>query len=50
MVVNSEFPQDLLIDDLITLTPVTVCKYLGVGISNDGGWNMEINQRIRDVK
>jgi hypothetical protein len=48
--VNSEFPWDLPIDDLITLTPVTQCKYLGVSISNDGGWNMEINQRIRDAK
>jgi hypothetical protein len=50
MAVNSEFPQDLLIDDVITLTPVTHCKYLGVNIKNDGGWNMEINQRIRDGK
>jgi hypothetical protein len=50
IVVNSEFPQDLLTDDLITITPVTHCKYLGVSISNDGGWNMEINQRIRDTK
>jgi hypothetical protein len=32
MAVNSEFPRDLLIDDLITLTPETHCKYLGVSI------------------
>jgi hypothetical protein len=44
MVVNSEFLRDLLIDDLITLTPVTHCKYLGVSISNDGGWNMEMKE------
>jgi hypothetical protein len=50
MAVNNEFPRDILIDDLITLTPVTHCKYLGVSISNNGGWNMEINQRIRDAK
>jgi hypothetical protein len=50
MAVNSEFPWDLLIDDLITLTQVTHCKYLGVSISNDGRWNMEINQRIRDAE
>jgi hypothetical protein len=50
MVVNSEFLLDLLIDQLITLTPVTCCTYLGVSISSDGGWNMEINQRIRDGK
>jgi hypothetical protein len=37
MAVNSEFPRDLLIDDLITLTPATHCKHLGVSISNDGG-------------
>jgi hypothetical protein len=42
MAANSEFPQDLIIEDLITITPVTHCKYLGVNISNDGGWNMEI--------
>jgi hypothetical protein len=48
--VNSEFPRDLLIDDLISSTPVTRCKYLGVSSSNDGGWNMEMNQRIRDAK
>jgi hypothetical protein len=50
MAVNSEFPRDLLIDDIITLTPVTRCKYLGVSISNEGGLNMEINQRIRGAK
>jgi hypothetical protein len=50
MAVNSEFPRDLLRDDLISLTPVAHCKYLGVSFSKDGGWNMEINQRIRDAK
>jgi hypothetical protein len=50
MAVNSEFPRDLLRDDIISLTPVAHCKYLAVSISNDGGWNMEINQRIRDAK
>jgi hypothetical protein len=50
MAVKSEFPRDLLIDDIITVTPVTRCKYLGVSISNEGGLNMEINQRIRDAK
>jgi hypothetical protein len=29
---------------------VTHCKYQGVSISNDGGWNIEINQRIREAK
>jgi coenzyme F420-reducing hydrogenase gamma subunit len=47
MAVKREFPRDLLIDDLITSTPATCCKYLGVSISSDGGWNMEKNQRIR---
>jgi hypothetical protein len=50
MAENSEFPQDLLTDYLIALTPVTHCKYLGVSISDNWGWNMEINQRIRDGK
>jgi hypothetical protein len=35
MAANSEFPWDPLIDDLIILTPVTHCKYLGVSINND---------------
>jgi hypothetical protein len=48
--VNGELPWDLLIDDLITLTPVIYCKYLGMSISNDGEWNMEINQIIRGGK
>jgi hypothetical protein len=45
MAVNSEFLRDLLIDDLITLTPVTHCRYLAVSISNDGS-----KPRIRDAK
>jgi hypothetical protein len=50
MAVNSEFPRDLLTNDLIALTPVSHCKYLGVSTGNDGGWNVEINQRIKDAK
>jgi hypothetical protein len=50
MAVNSEFPQDVIIEDLITITPVTHCKYLGVNISNDEGWNMEIKKRIKEME
>jgi hypothetical protein len=48
--VNSEFPRDLLIDGIITLTPVTRYKYLGVSINRGGRRNVEISRRIRDVK